>query len=201
MIVVAIIGVLMALATTGWRRAGVKRDIHGAMGEIESALRTARNLASLAGGNIGSGSLTNCAAINGGGVAPAGDVDHVSVNLDGVAQQLVYPVRLNDLGGGLFTTDCDTIDLSGFQSDGLTAELLVGNAPGTVVTIAFSQMGRPYSPPNAPNFASNRWNVGVRSLGGERVVEEGFQILPSGVLCRRQLSGLPVGAPIACDEN
>lgn len=201
MIVVAIVGVLMALAGAGWKRAGVKRDLHGAASDIETALRTARNLASLVGGNIGSATFTNCNAINGGGAAPAGDVNHVSVRIDGAAQQLVYPFRFNDLGGGVFTTDCDTVDLSGFQSDGLTAELVAGNAPLAVITIAFSQMGRPYSPPNAPNFASNRWNVGVRSLGGERVLEEGFQILPSGVFCRRMLSGLPVGAPIACDEN
>lgn len=82
MIVVAIVGVLMALAGAGWKRAGVKRDLHGAASDIETALRTARNLASLVGGNIGSATFTNCNAINGGGAAPAGDVNHVSVRID-----------------------------------------------------------------------------------------------------------------------
>lgn len=203
MIVVAIAGVLMALAVSGWRRAGVKRDIHDAMSDIESAVRTARNLAGIVGGNVGMANFTNCLNISGGGVAPAGSPNHVSIRVDGPARRLVAPARLgSDPVAGTFWTDCVTIDLSTFNSEGLAAELLPANDPAAVLSLAFSQTGRPYIPPGgAPVFPANRWQVGVRTVGAEVGLEQGLQILSSGVLCRRKLAGLAVGAPVACDVN
>lgn len=202
MLVVAIAGVLMALALSGWRRAGVKRDIHGAMSDIESAVRTARNLAGIVGGNVGTPTFTNCLNIAGGGAAPDGDANHVSIRVDGPAAQLVAPVRLDDDGAGNFWTDCVTIDLSTFNSDGLAAELLPANNPAFSMSLAFSQTGRPYIPPGgAPAIPANRWQIGVRTVGAETGLEEGLQILPSGVMCRRKLTGLGPAAPAGCDEN
>lgn len=201
MIVVAIAGVLMALAVSGWRRAAVKRDIHSAASDIESAIRTARNIAGIVGGSVGMPNFTNCAVISGGGAAPQGDPSHVSIRIDGPARMLVAPARIRDDGGGNISTECVTIDLSTFNSDGLAAELLAGTDPALAFSLSFSQMGRPYTPPGAPLVPANRWNVGVRTVGAETGLEDGLQILPSGVMCRRKIRGLAAGSPIRCDQN
>jgi prepilin-type N-terminal cleavage/methylation domain-containing protein len=178
MVVVAIIGVVMALAGTVTERSQRRARMHDAARQFRTRLEHARTLAQAAGPLLGTPRFVNCAT----GLGPGGNALAVNVDPGLNSYQLPVSLRFNNITGNMESI-CQTYTVGDFtESRGMA--LITVNGAAAPMPFAFSPNGRPVAAPAGPAVPAIGMFVRFEdSLGGETARGYGFRVLPSGVIC------------------
>jgi prepilin-type N-terminal cleavage/methylation domain-containing protein len=184
MIVVAIIGLVMALAGNATQTSQRRARMHEAARQFRSRLEHARTLSIAAGPLLGTAQFVNCF----GGGGPPGP--SLLVVIDPANNAYQVPTGLA-FAGAVLRSNCLTVQVAGASESRQTATITV-NGGAALTQLAFTPNGR-LDPVISPGPIFIRFED---AGGGEAERGYGFRILPSGVICTA--SG-PAGA--ACDED
>jgi prepilin-type N-terminal cleavage/methylation domain-containing protein len=177
MIVVAVVAMLVALATFSVTRRQDRATVERTLVELQGRLERAQVLASVAGSRLGTARLAY-----GDGCTPAAD-GQLWVRLDGAVVEV--PSQLD------FDPDTDTVTLrcEAFNIAVFSRASAAVAAPAAPTTFSFTPSGRMVNQtvPDNPVFLQ---------LRAPDQKTYGLRILPSGVFCRASLAGGPL-----CDEE
>lgn len=184
MIVVAIIGLVMALAGNATQTSQRRARMHEAARQFRSRLEHARTLSIAAGPLLGTPQFVNCF----GGGGPPGPSLLVVIDPANNAYQI--PTGLA-FAGPVLRSNCQTVQVAGGSESRQTATITV-NGGVALTPLAFTANGR-LDPVISPGPIFIRFED---AAGGAAERGYGFRILPSGVIC--SASG---AAGAACDED
>ncbi len=184
MIVVAIVGVVMALAGNATQANQRRARMHDAARQFRARVEHARTLAVAAGSSLGN-TFANCAT----GTGPPANTLQLVVEPLVNAYQVPTSLAFN---AGVTQSDCQSFSVAdGTESRGTAMVTVNGGTARTL--IAFTATGR-LDPAVTPGPLLIRFED---SLGGEAERGYGIRILPSGVIC----AGAGTAATDGCNED